>query len=157
VAPFPHPRILVTRSEQETLALGREMAGALGPGSVVLLSGDLGAGKTVFVKGIADGLGFNPRKVTSPTFTLVQEYHGGRLPLYHVDLYRLQSIEVDDLGLEEIAWSGGVIAIEWPDRLPRPLENVTAVHIDYGDDGDYGEDTLRTISIQVPDASGSNS
>ena len=70
-------------------------------GHVVLLTGDLGAGKTAFVSGIAEGLGIDPAEVTSPTFTLVQEYSGGRLPLYHVDLYRLQTIEVDDLGLEE--------------------------------------------------------
>jgi len=134
-----------TRSEAETAAIGRELAATLGPGSVVLLSGDLGAGKTVFVKGIAEGLGINPRSVSSPTFTLVQEYRGGRLPLYHVDLYRLRSIEVDDLGLDEMAWSGGVIAIEWPDRLPRSLEKVIAVHIEYGDDN------IRNLSIQLPD------
>jgi tRNA threonylcarbamoyladenosine biosynthesis protein TsaE len=133
-----------TRSEAETAALGRELAQALEPGAVVLLSGDLGAGKTVFVRGIAEGLGINPRQVTSPTFTLVQEYDGGRVPLYHVDLYRLQSIEVDDLGLDEMAWSGGVIAIEWPDRLPRQMDNVIAIRIEHGDD------TIRTISIQVP-------
>ena len=143
MATFSGSSATVTRSEQETVALGRQLADTLGPGSVVVLSGDLGAGKTVFVKGIAEGLGLNPRKVTSPTFTLVQEYRGGRLPLYHVDLYRLRSIEVDDLGLEEMAWEGGVVAIEWPDRLPRPLDKVTAVHIDYGDD------TTRTISIRV--------
>ena len=130
------------------MALGRELAKTLDPGSVVLLSGDLGAGKTVFVKGIAEGLGINPRTVSSPTFTLVQEYRGGRLPLYHVDLYRLQKVEVDDLGLEEMAWSGGVVAIEWPDRLPRNLEDVVAVHIDHGE---HGDENTRTISIQLPD------
>ena len=144
------PDARTTRSEAETMALGRELAKALDPGSVVLLSGDLGAGKTVFVKGIAEGLGINPRTVSSPTFTLVQEYKGGRLPLYHVDLYRLQRVEVDDLGLEEMAWSGGVVAIEWPDRLPRNLEDVIAVQIDHGDLGAEGDETVRTISIQGP-------
>jgi tRNA threonylcarbamoyladenosine biosynthesis protein TsaE len=132
---------LTSTSEAETAAAGRELASSLTAGSVVLLSGDLGAGKTAFVRGLAEGLGVNPQDVTSPTFTLVQEYRGGRLPLYHVDLYRLKSIEVDDLGLDEMAWSGGVIAIEWPDRLPRPMDNVVSVTIEHGDD------TTRKISI----------
>jgi tRNA threonylcarbamoyladenosine biosynthesis protein TsaE len=132
---------LTSTSEAETAAAGRELASSLMAGSVVLLSGDLGAGKTAFVRGLAEGLGVNPQDVTSPTFTLVQEYRGGRLPLYHVDLYRLKSIEVDDLGLDEMAWSGGVIAIEWPDRLPRPMDNVVSVTIEHGDD------TTRKISI----------
>jgi tRNA threonylcarbamoyladenosine biosynthesis protein TsaE len=132
---------LTSTSEAETAAAGRELASSLTAGSVVLLSGDLGAGKTAFVRGLAEGLGVNPQDVTSPTFTLVQEYRGGRLPLYHVDLYRLKSIEVDDLGLDEMAWSGGVIAIEWPDRLPRPMDKVVSVTIEHGDD------TTRKISI----------
>jgi tRNA threonylcarbamoyladenosine biosynthesis protein TsaE len=134
---------LTSTSEAETEAAGRELASSLTAGSVVLLAGDLGAGKTAFVRGLADGLGINPRDVTSPTFTLVQEYRGGRLPLYHVDLYRLKSIEVDELGLDEMAWSGGVVAIEWPDRLPRPMDNVIAVSIEHGDD------TTRKISIDT--------
>ena len=113
----------------------------LGAGSVVLLSGDLGAGKTAFVRGMAEGLGIDPREVTSPTFTLVQEYRGGRLPLYHVDLYRLNSSEVDDLGLDEMTLEGGVTAIEWPDRLPRPFSGAIAVQID------HGRDDERTITI----------
>lgn len=133
----------VTNSEVETAAAGRDLASTLAPGAVVLLSGDLGAGKTAFVRGLAEGLGIDPADVTSPTFTLVQEYRGGRLPLYHVDLYRLKSIEVDDLGLEEM--TDGVMAIEWPDRLPRAFDGAIAVRIDHGDD------TLRHISIQLPD------
>jgi tRNA threonylcarbamoyladenosine biosynthesis protein TsaE len=140
-------RAITTTSDIETVAAGRELAETLQAGSVVLLSGDLGAGKTVFVRGMAEGLGLNPHAVTSPTFTLVQEYRGGRLPLYHVDLYRLQSIEVDDLGLEEMAWSGGVVAIEWPDRLPRAMDNVISITIEHGDD------TSRHLSIQFPDSS----
>lgn len=132
---------LTTNSEAETAAAGRELARRLTPGAVVLLSGDLGAGKTVFVRGIAEGLGINPRDVSSPTFTLVQEYRGGRLALYHVDLYRLHSSEVDDLGLDEMAWAGGVVAIEWPDRLPRAPAKVITVRIEHGDD------TIRHISI----------
>lgn len=112
----------------------------------MLLSGDLGAGKTAFVKGIAEGLGIDPREVSSPTFTLIQEYRGGRLTLFHIDLYRLQPREVDDLGLDEMTGSGGVMAIEWPDRLPRALGDAITVHIEHGDD------TTRTISIAAPES-----
>jgi tRNA threonylcarbamoyladenosine biosynthesis protein TsaE len=117
------------------------LSSTLASGAVVLLSGDLGAGKTAFVRGMAEGLGIDPQEVSSPTFTLIQEYRGGRLTLFHIDLYRLQPREVDDLGLEEMAGSGGVMAIEWPDRLPRPLEEAIAVKIEYIDE--------RTRSIEV--------
>ena len=122
-----------TRSEEETIQAARELASSLQPGAVVLLFGDLGAGKTVFVRGLAEGLGIDPDEVTSPTFTLIQEYSGGRVPLFHVDLYRLKSIEVDDLGLDDLTLEGGVTAIEWPDRLPRPLAQVLRVQIEHGD------------------------
>ena len=93
----------VTHSESETAAVGRELAARLVPGSIVLLHGDLGAGKTAFVRGLAEGLGVPPEEVSSPTFTLMQEYRGGRVPLVHVDLYRLDDPrEIDDLGLEEV-------------------------------------------------------
>ena len=131
----------VTHSEAETSAVGSDLAESLSAGSVVLLSGDLGAGKTAFVRGLAAGLGIDPEVVSSPTFTLIQEYRGGRLPLHHVDLYRLQSIEVDDLGLDELTLEGGVTAIEWPDRLPRAFASAVRVQIDHGD-GD-----TRTIQI----------
>jgi tRNA threonylcarbamoyladenosine biosynthesis protein TsaE len=111
-----------TRSEDETAAVGRHLAASLGAGDVVLLSGDLGAGKTAFVKGLAEGLGVQRDDVSSPTFTLMQEYRGGRVTLYHVDLYRLDDPrEIDDLGLDEIA-AGGVLAIEWAEKLPARLE-----------------------------------
>ena len=131
---------IITHSEAETTAAGRELAAALQPGAVVLLSGDLGAGKTAFVRGLAAGLGIDPGEVSSPTFTLVQEYRGGRLTLYHVDLYRLQPREVDDLGLDELT-EEGVTAIEWPDRLPRPFGRALTVHIELGDD------STRTLQI----------
>lgn len=124
---------ITTHSEAETAAAATELARTLEPGAIVLLSGDLGAGKTVFVRGLAEGLGVDPDEVSSPTFTLIQQYDGGRLPLHHVDLYRLQPGEVDDLGLDELTWGGGVTAIEWPDRLPRPFEDAISVRIEYGE------------------------
>ena len=107
-----HTRI--TASEAETTAAGRDLARQLQPGAVVLLSGALGAGKTAFVRGLAEGLGCDPSAVTSPTFTIIQEY-AGRVTLQHVDLYRLGAAEVDDLGLDELI-AGQVLAVEWPDR-----------------------------------------
>lgn len=135
-----------TQSETETCAVGADLARTLAPGSVVLLSGDLGAGKTAFVRGMAEGLGIDPAVVSSPTFTLVQEYRGGRLTLYHVDLYRLESIEVDHIGLDEITMSGGVTAIEWSDRLPRAFDEAISVRIEIGDD------SMRLILIVLPKA-----
>jgi tRNA threonylcarbamoyladenosine biosynthesis protein TsaE len=132
---------IATHSETETTAAGRDLAARMNAGDIVLLSGDLGAGKTAFVRGLAEGLGIDPGEVTSPTFTLVQEYSGGRLPLYHVDLYRLKPVEIDDLGLDEMTAEGGVTAIEWPDRLPRPFEDAIQVRIEHGDDNH------RTIHI----------
>jgi tRNA threonylcarbamoyladenosine biosynthesis protein TsaE len=122
---------ITTRSEAETAAAGRDLARALAPGAIVLLEGDLGAGKTAFVRGMAEGLELDPADVSSPTFTLIQEYRGGRLPLFHVDLYRLSRAEVDDLGIEDTVLQGGITAIEWPDRLPRPLDGAVAVAIQY--------------------------
>ena len=108
----------ITHSEFETEAVGRDVARLLSAGSVVLLFGELGAGKTAFVRGLAEGLGGSPDEVSSPTFTLMQEYRGGRIPLVHVDLYRLDDPrEVDDLGLEELGLNS-VLAIEWADKWP---------------------------------------
>jgi tRNA threonylcarbamoyladenosine biosynthesis protein TsaE len=132
---------LTTNSEQETFALGQKVAATLLPGTFVLLQGDLGAGKTAFVRGMAAGLGANPEDVSSPTFVLIQHYRG-RTPLVHVDLYRLESAAaVDDLGLEELA-SGAVVAIEWAERLPRKLEGSVTVRI-----ADLGNDS-RLITIE---------
>ncbi|MPZ19604.1 MAG: tRNA (adenosine(37)-N6)-threonylcarbamoyltransferase complex ATPase subunit type 1 TsaE [Luteitalea sp.] len=124
----------VTISEPGTIALAARLAARLEPGGVLLLFGDLGAGKTAFVRGLAEGLGVPAEEVSSPTFTLVQEYRGGKLPLYHVDLYRLSPGEVDDLGLDALA-PDGIIAIEWADRLPRPIPGAVEVRLeDEGDD-----------------------
>ena len=124
----------VTASEEETQAVARELSATLRAGDVLLVSGDLGAGKTTFVRGLAEGLGINPREVSSPTFTLVHEYRGDGLTLYHADLYRLESAATDDLGLEEIGVKDGVLAIEWPDRLTHELPGATLVRLDVVDD-----------------------
>ena len=133
--------VYTTRSQDETAAIGRRLAPTLVPGAIVLLEGGLGAGKTSFVRGLAQGLGFDPQEVSSPTFTLIQEYRGGRLTLYHVDLYRLASVEVDELGLDEVSVAGGVTAIEWPDRLPQSFDEAIRVRIEHS-----GE-TTRTVTV----------
>ena len=123
---------LTTRSPQETEALGERLGAGLQPGATILLYGDLGAGKTTLVRGIARGLGIDPAEVSSPTFVLVQEYKG-RLSLHHVDLYRLDSTAADDLGLEELTESGGVVVIEWAERLRRGVAD--AIRISIADKG----------------------
>ncbi len=120
---------LTSHSEAETIDAGRALAAELSPDDVVLLTGDLGAGKTAFVKGLAEGLGVDPLEVSSPTFTLIQEYRGGRLTLHHIDLYRLTPREVDDLGLEELVISGAVVAVEWPDRWTRVPDGAVRVEL----------------------------
>jgi len=118
----------VTRSEAETASVASALAATLVSGDVILLSGNLGAGKTAFVRGLAEGLGIDAEDVSSPTFTLVHEYRGGRLTLYHVDLYRLEKAATDDLGLEEL--HRGVLAIEWPDRLSHQHPGARRVSIE---------------------------
>ena len=120
-------RVELTHSEEETQALARQLAARLKAGDVVLLSGTLGAGKTAFVRGLAAGLGIDPADVSSPTFTLVHEYRGGRLALYHADLYRLDAAATNDLGLEEMGVADGVLAIEWPERLSHLLPGAVTV------------------------------
>ena len=129
-------------SEADTIAIAARLAAALEPGAVLLLSGDLGAGKTAFVRGVAAGLGLESDAVTSPTFTLVHEYRGGRLPLIHVDLYRLDSADLDELGLDGELAGRGVVAIEWPERLSRAVPGALKVEI-----RDEGGDR-RSIRIQ---------
>ncbi|HEY2664175.1 MAG TPA: tRNA (adenosine(37)-N6)-threonylcarbamoyltransferase complex ATPase subunit type 1 TsaE [Candidatus Binataceae bacterium] len=105
-----------TSSARETKAWGRRLASMLSGGELIALIGDLGAGKTVFIKGMAHGLQLDEQDVVSPTFTIIQE-HRGRLPLYHVDLYRLERTSLDELGLREYLFSAGVAAVEWFERL----------------------------------------
>ena len=129
-------------SEAATRALAAALAPSLMPGAVILLSGDLGAGKTAFVRGLAEGLDLDPDAVTSPTFTLVHEYRGGRLPLIHVDLYRLDRAELDEIGLDEDLAAHGVTAVEWAERLTRGITDAIAVRIT-----DEGGDR-RSITIE---------
>ena len=133
---------LASQSEGETRAVAARLAGTLTPGAVVLLSGDLGAGKTAFVRGLAEGLGLDPADVTSPTFTLVHEYRGGRLPLVHVDLYRLESADLHEVGLDPDLSADGVTAVEWAQRLARRIDGAVRVSIT-----DRGGDA-RAIAIQ---------
>lgn len=123
-------------SEQETHDLGRTLAARLTGGSVVVLEGDLGLGKTVFARGIAAGLGIRPDDVSSPSFTLVQEYDGGRTPMYHVDLYRLEDEDdLESLGIEDLRSSGGVVVVEWGERLP-PWMRQGAIVVRFHDVGE---------------------
>jgi tRNA threonylcarbamoyladenosine biosynthesis protein TsaE len=130
VSPTFRSGAIETASEAETQRAGEQLGRQLARGSVVLLYGDLGAGKTAFVRGMARGLGADPEDVSSPTFTIMQEYAGANATLYHVDLYRLEPAEIEDLGLDDLVESHGVVAIEWADRWPRRPANVTEVHID---------------------------
>jgi tRNA threonylcarbamoyladenosine biosynthesis protein TsaE len=124
-----------TAGEDETVAAGERLAGALTSGAIVLLYGQLGAGKTAFVRGLARGLGASADEVSSPTFTLIQEYRSPRATLYHVDLYRLEPAEIDDLGLDELVSGDGIVAIEWADRWPGRPDDAIEVRIeDAGDD-----------------------
>ena len=124
-----------SNSEEDTRAIASAFAKHLQAGAVVLLSGDLGAGKTAFVRGLADGLLINTDEVTSPTFTLVHEYRGGRLPLIHVDLYRLERVDLDEIGLDQDLAITGVIAVEWAERMSRAIPGAVTVTIsDLGGD-----------------------
>ena len=138
---------ILTSSEEETAAAGARLGASLQAGSVLLLYGNLGAGKTAFVRGLARGLGAHDDDVTSPTFTIVQEYPG-RVTLYHVDLYRLEEREVDDLGLEELVLGDGVVAIEWAERWRERPDDAIDVRIE-----DAGEDARRIRISSAPPAS----
>ena len=134
----------VTNSEEETQQLGGRLAEKLKAGSVVAFTGDLGAGKTAFTRGMARGLGVEER-VTSPTFTIVNEYEGGRLPLFHFDMYRLgSSEELFDIGWEDYLARGGVCAVEWSENIDDALEGDTIrVDIRRGEN-----DSQRVVEIE---------
>jgi tRNA threonylcarbamoyladenosine biosynthesis protein TsaE len=110
---------LISNSPAETEAIGRQVAENIGVGSVLALKGDMGSGKTLFVKGVVAGLGSNA-DVTSPTFTILHEYRGGRLPVYHFDLFRVENQQaLSRLGLNDYLFGDGISVIEWADRFPE--------------------------------------
>lgn len=112
---------MVSHSEDQTRELGRALAAVLRPGDVVGLQGPLGAGKTVLVRGLAEGMGLAAEAVRSPTFTLINEYREGEVRLYHIDLYRLELVDLDWLALAEVLESGAVSVVEWCERTGRDV------------------------------------
>jgi len=133
---------LVTNAEGETRAVGRRLAAFLRGGERIGLAGELGAGKTCLVRGVAEGLGIRPEVVRSPSFTLLAEYEGGRLPLYHIDLFRLAPGQADLEDLREILYGPGVCAIEWFDRLAEPLEDFLEIQLTF-----VGAEQRRLVAV----------
>ena len=125
----------ITRSEDETQEVGRELARRLEPDGVALLSGPLGSGKTVLARGVARGLGIDPRQVQSPTYTLIREHEGSAGRLVHVDLYRLAPEETLGLGLEEVLATEAVKVVEWAERLPLEVPGALWVTVERRRDG----------------------
>lgn len=123
----------ITENEEDTIKLGRSLTKLLKPGDLILLYGDLGCGKTTFVKGVAEGLLVDPEVyVTSPTFSLINVYEG-KYTIYHVDLYRLEHVELEELGLHEFL-NEGIVLIEWADRLNESLkEDFLEIYFEYLD------------------------
>jgi tRNA threonylcarbamoyladenosine biosynthesis protein TsaE len=115
--------LLTSEAVSDTRAVGEALAGCLIPRGVLLLSGDLGSGKTVLTRGLAEGLGIEPTEVQSPTFTLIREHQGTRGDLVHIDLYRLEGQELEALGLWEILAGPGVKAVEWSERMSYPIDD----------------------------------
>ena len=132
----------LTNSPKETELVGEKLAGVLRPGTVIAYRGDLGAGKTAFTRGLARGLGYSD-PVTSPTYTIVNEYLGGRMPLFHFDMYRLHSSDdLWDIGWEDYLDRGGVCAVEWSENVEDAMENAIFITIEK-----LGEDARR-ITIE---------
>lgn len=137
---------IASRSEEETISCGRRLAGRLRGGELVSLAGDLGTGKTVFVRGLAEGLGIDPREVTSPSFSLVHRYEG-RLTLVHVDLYRLGSAdELREESIDELRRPDSVVAVEWAERLGASIA-ADAIRVLIRDEGE----DRRAIQIEWPE------
>ena len=132
----------ITNSPDETEALGAALSRILPPGTVIAYRGDLGAGKTAFTRGLAKGLGYRDM-VTSPTYTIVNEYLGGRLPLFHFDMYRLGSAEdLWDIGWDDYLDRGGICAVEWSENVAEAMEDPVTVTIEK-----LG-DTSRRITVE---------
>lgn len=142
-------RSVFSLSEEETFELGRSLARGLRGGELLVLEGELGMGKTVFARGVAAGLGIPPEDVSSPSYTLVQEYRGGRIPMFHVDLYRVEVHEdQESLGIEEILSAGGAVLVEWGEKLPPYLRRgATAIRFH-----DLGEGSRRIEVLPEPKA-----
>ena len=136
----------ISHSEAETEAFGERLAAALSPGAVVAYRGGLGMGKTAFTRGLARGLGITER-ITSPTFTIVNEYQGGRLPLFHFDMYRLgSSDELYEIGWEDYLARGGVCAVEWSEIVADALEeDCIRVDIRQGDTENQRKITVEGV------------
>ncbi len=133
-----------TNSPQETEALGKLLAEKLCPGQIIAFRGGLGAGKTAFTRGLARGLGITD-PVTSPTYTIVNEYTGGRLPLFHFDMYRLHSSDdLFDIGWDDYLERGGVCVVEWSENVPEAMEQPITVTIEKIP----GQDDTRRITIE---------
>lgn len=133
---------LVSRSEEETRAFGQRLAGSLRGGERIGLAGELGAGKTCLVRGIAEGLCIRPELVRSPSFVVLVSYEGGRLPLHHVDLFRLSPGKVDLEELREVLYGPGVCAVEWFDRLREPLEDFLEIQLTF-----VGVEERRLVAV----------
>ena len=138
----------ITNSPHETERLGFLLGRSLKPGTVIAYTGDLGAGKTAFTRGLADGLDI-PERITSPTFTIVNEYEGGRLPLFHFDMYRLgSSDELFDIGWEDYLVRGGVCAVEWSENVDDILDADTIrIDIRRGDSDDQRRITITNAPV----------
>ena len=138
-------RIIPTSSAEETQRLGQQIGRCVTAGMVIGLCGDLGAGKTCLVKGIATGLGIAAEEVVSPTFTLVTEHYRGRIPLYHLDLYRLEGVALEELGFEEYLFGQGVAVIEWFQFLTGSLGDLIDEHLLVA--FEYGEKDNRILTL----------
>ncbi len=136
-----------SRSDKDTRDFGRRLGKKLGTGAVVCLYGELGTGKTTMVKGIAREFGINERDVTSPSFTIIAEYEG-RLPFYHIDLYRIEPDRIEELGLHEYLYGRGITVIEWAEKAEKEIPD-TAVRIKLS----YAGDDSREIEIKGIDIS----
>ena len=138
-----------THSAAETEALGERLASRLTGGEVIAYTGDLGAGKTAFTRGLARGLGITDR-VTSPTFTIVNEYEGGRLPLFHFDMYRLSSSdELYDIGWEDYLARGGVCAVEWSEIVSDALEENELIRVDIKNECGNDDRTITITGVEL--------
>lgn len=139
-------KTITVNSADQTMAIGQKLAQYLAPKDLILLDGDLGAGKTTFTKGLAKGLGIT-RPIKSPTFTIIREYQDGRIPLYHMDVYRLEEGGADDLGLEEYFNGDGVNVVEWSKFVADELPDQYLRIIFRRDDSEG--DNVRTLTFEA--------